>query len=72
MARHYCAFLVRCWALEGSARRFEVTHIQSGERRLVAALGEALAWMEAAIPCDDAAEEQSASLDQLAPRRARH
>ena len=47
MRRQYCAFLVRCWALDDRTRRYQVTHIQSGERRLVATLGEALAWMEA-------------------------
>ncbi len=40
MPGQYCAFLLRCWQLEGGAQRVEITHIQSGERARLASLGE--------------------------------
>ncbi len=42
----YNAFLVRHWSLDDEQdERAEVTHLQSGERRCVASLTEAMAWM---------------------------
>ena len=45
MARHYCAFLVRCWRLGDGAQRFEVQQIHSGERTLVTSMAAAAAWI---------------------------
>ena len=45
MARHYCAFLVRCWRLGDGAQRYEVQHIDSGERTLVTSVAAAAAWI---------------------------
>ncbi len=45
MARHYCAFLVRCWRLGDGAQRYEVQQIHSGERTLVTSMAAAAAWI---------------------------
>lgn len=45
MARHYCAFLVRCWRLGDGAQRFEVQQIHSGERTLVTSMAAAGEWI---------------------------
>ena len=58
MARHYCAFLVRCWRLGDGAQRFEVQQIHSGERLVVTSVAAAAEWIrersgdpvEAALP----------------------
>ncbi|MDP9375030.1 MAG: hypothetical protein M3Q65_21795 [Chloroflexota bacterium] len=59
MPGQYCAFLLRCWQLEGGAQRVEITHIQSGERARLASLAAALAWL--AAHQSDAVGEQSAA-----------
>ncbi len=45
MARHSCAFLVRCWRLGDGAQRYEVRHIHSGERLVVDSAGAAAEWI---------------------------
>ena len=45
MARHYCAFLVRCWRLGDGAQRYEVQQIHSGERTLVTSMAAAGEWI---------------------------
>ncbi len=47
MARHYYAFLVRCWRLDDGERRIEIAHIQSGARTRVTSIAAALAWIGA-------------------------
>ena len=45
MEREHCSFLVRCWRRRGSARRFTIEHIQSGERTVVGSTAAAAAWI---------------------------
>lgn len=45
MSRSYGSFLVRCWRLDGDEQRIEIEHIQSGERRLVTTVAEAIDWI---------------------------
>ena len=45
MVKGFAAFLVRCWRLEGNARRIEVEHIGSGGRMRSTSEAAALEWM---------------------------
>ena len=45
MARHYCAFLMRCWRLGDGAQRYEVQQIHSGERTVVTSMAAAGEWI---------------------------
>lgn len=47
MSRLLGSFLVRCWWVGLEEERFELEHIQSGERLVVASLAEAYAWVQA-------------------------
>jgi hypothetical protein len=47
MSRNYNAFLVRHWSLDTErGNRIEVTHVQSGDRSLVASMSQAATWMQ--------------------------
>ena len=67
MAKEYCAFLLRCWRLGTDAQRVEVTHIQSGERALVASLAAALDWLRARAGDGSAARPASRDGDGSEP-----
>ena len=47
MARHYRAFLLRCWQLGDGGQRFDVAHIQSGATLRATTLADALGWIAA-------------------------
>ena len=52
MTRHYNAFLLRAWRLGGGTERFEIAHIQSGERTVAPSLDGALAWLGTRLDAD--------------------
>ena len=45
MSRLCGSFLVRCWQMGRDQRRFEVEHIQSGERVVVGSLAALCDWV---------------------------
>lgn len=47
MSRLLGSFLLRCWWVGRDDERFELEHIQSGERLVVASLADACAWVQA-------------------------
>ena|SRR5438270_8293386 len=47
VGRPCCSFLVRCWQLGNDMQRFEIEHIQSGDRTVVASAAAAGAWIGA-------------------------
>ncbi len=47
MSRLCGSFLVRCWQMGRDQRRFEVEHIQSGERVVVRSLAALCDWVAA-------------------------
>ncbi|HEX5501955.1 MAG TPA: hypothetical protein VFW96_05000 [Thermomicrobiales bacterium] len=47
MSRLLGSFLLRCWWVGRDDERFELEHIQSGERLVVASLADAYAWVQA-------------------------
>ena len=46
MSRLLGSFLLRCWWVGREEERFELEHIQSGERLVVASLADAYAWVQ--------------------------
>lgn len=54
MTQLYSSYLLRWWHVGRGLQRFEVQHIQSGERIVVTSLEEATAWIGARAPRPEA------------------
>lgn len=67
--RHYNAFLLRYWTREGTERRLEVTHLQSGEQLRTDSLAALLAWVRdhAADTDEEPRDQEAAPLELLRP-----
>ena len=78
MARHYRAFLLRCWQLGDGGQHFDVAHIQSGATLRATTLADALGWIAAhlaagSVPGEarraaDAPGDEAATLDGAGAR----
>jgi hypothetical protein len=59
MSRLLGSFLLRCWWVGREEERFELEHIQSGERLVVASLADAYAWVQTRARATESAQDAS-------------
>ncbi len=45
MERKHSSFLLRCWWRNNGLERIEIEHVQSGKRRLVSSVNDAMSWI---------------------------
>ena len=65
MAKRHQSFVVRCWLLDRGEQRFDIEHIQSGEKHLARSAVEAIEWIHDRTsrgpPVQDTSEERGAT-----------